>query len=133
MPWPASVLGPNRERSAPWQAIRGRDRSGRATGAATLQRDEAAMLAKAWRAANGWESVWPPAELVMYFAPPDRRKRDVANLIHAMKAAIDGLVDAGLLGGDDGKRLPIVTGCLVAPEKPGKVTMELREIGERDA
>lgn len=54
----------------------------------------------AWALANeaGVTSM-PDAVLAFYFYPPDRRKRDLHNMPHAMKATIDGIADA--MGCDD--------------------------------
>lgn len=41
------------------------------------------------------------------FRVPDRRRRDLANLIHACKPLVDGVVDAGLLRGDHWEVLAI--------------------------
>lgn len=45
------------------------------------------------------------AHIVGEYRPPDRRRRDVANLYPSFKAAIDGLVDAAVLDDDDDTRL----------------------------
>lgn len=45
------------------------------------------------------------AHILGEFRPPDRRRRDVANLYPSFKAAIDGLVDAGVLEDDDDTHL----------------------------
>lgn len=41
----------------------------------------------------------PCARLVFHFHPPDKRRRDMANMPQAMKAYIDGIADA--MGCDD--------------------------------
>jgi Holliday junction resolvase RusA-like endonuclease len=45
------------------------------------------------------------------FVVPDKRRRDLDNALASMKAAWDGLVDAGVLVDDDSKHLK-----LAAPE-----------------
>ena len=45
------------------------------------------------------------ASVVVEFRPPDRRRRDVHNLYPSAKAAIDGLVDAGVLPDDSDRYL----------------------------
>jgi len=50
----------------------------------------------------------PPLEKVRLFAwviPPDRRKRDPANWYPSVKAAIDGIRDAGVIPDDDAEHL----------------------------
>jgi hypothetical protein len=50
-------------------------------------------------------NVWETASLSLQYYFKDWRKRDVFNAQAAMKAAIDGCVDAGLLPDDDWQRL----------------------------
>lgn len=45
------------------------------------------------------------ARIVLTFAWPDKRRRDVANLYPTAKAIVDGLVDAGLLPDDNDNHL----------------------------
>ncbi|GII84564.1 hypothetical protein Ssi03_25540 [Sphaerisporangium siamense] len=45
------------------------------------------------------------AHIIGRYCPPDRRRRDVGNLYPSFKAAIDGLVDAGVLPDDDDEHL----------------------------
>lgn len=41
------------------------------------------------------------------FFVPDKRRRDSANMVQAQKAAIDGIVEAGMIGGDHWEVLSI--------------------------
>lgn len=45
------------------------------------------------------------ARIIAEYRPVDRRRRDPANLYPAVKAAVDGLVDAGVLPDDDARHL----------------------------
>lgn len=45
------------------------------------------------------------AHVAGLYEPPDKRRRDPANLYPSFKAAIDGLVDAGVLPDDDAEHL----------------------------
>lgn len=45
------------------------------------------------------------AYIVAEYRPPDRRRRDVHNLFPSAKAAVDGLVDAGVLPDDSDEYL----------------------------
>lgn len=45
------------------------------------------------------------AQIVAEYRPPDRRRRDVHNLYPSAKAAVDGLVDAGVLPDDSDRYL----------------------------
>jgi hypothetical protein len=47
------------------------------------------------------------AKITYRFFVPDKRQRDEANMIQSCKPYIDGLVDAGLIAGDDWKKLNI--------------------------
>lgn len=59
----------------------------------------------AWQARLAAVPKLVRAHIVGEFRPPDRRRRDVANLYPSFKAAIDGLVDAAVLEDDDDTRL----------------------------
>lgn len=45
------------------------------------------------------------AHVVAEYRPPDRRRRDVHNLYPSAKAAVDGLIDAGVLPDDSDRYL----------------------------
>lgn len=64
------------------------------------------------------------------FRAPDNRRRDVANLYLSFKAAIDGLVDAGVLEDDSDRyvrELTIVRGENL--KGTGQLIIEVREAG----
>lgn len=85
LPWPPSALNPNQRQH--WRRH--------------------AAAKKAYRLACGFHArhqgvgCLPPAKLLvsLKFVPPDRRSRDLDNLIASMKAGLDGLAD--VLGVDD--------------------------------
>jgi len=52
---------------------------------------------------------WPTASIEYLFFVPDLRQRDEANMIQSMKPAVDGVVDAGIIAGDDWQRLRIAS------------------------
>lgn len=87
LPWPPSALNPNVRQH--WR--------------------KHASAKKAYRAACAWTArsqgvTAAPAEKLsvsLVFVPPDRRRRDLDNLIASMKAGLDGLADA--LGVDDNR------------------------------
>jgi hypothetical protein len=64
---------------------------------------------------QGIVPVSPPVQVILRYVMPDRRARDEDNFAAIAKPVIDGLVKAGILEGDDSKRL---TECVVF----GKVT-----------
>lgn len=87
LPWPAAALSPN-----------ARVHWARKAKAARSARREAATVAFA----AGVRRLRTGAPRIdVEFCPPDRRRRDMDNLIAAMKAANDGLADA--LGIDDSR------------------------------
>ena len=65
----------------------------------------------ALRETTGWLARTqhiPPlarAHILAVYEPPDRRRRDPANLYPSIKACVDGLVDAGVLPDDDAVHL----------------------------
>ena len=87
LPWPPSVLNPNVRKH--WR--------------------KHAAAKKAFRAACAWTArsqgvgglTTERVALRLVFVPPDRRRRDLDNLIASMKAGLDGLADA--LGIDDSR------------------------------
>lgn len=51
------------------------------------------------------DGVLDRAHIVVYVAWPDRRRRDVHNVMPTVKAAVDGFVDAGLIPDDSDQHL----------------------------
>jgi hypothetical protein len=69
----------------------------RAKAAATkTARQTAAMVARA----SGCKPITGPCVVDYLFEVPDRRRRDLANLVQACKPYIDGVVDVGAIPGD---------------------------------
>lgn len=88
LPWPPSALSPN-TRHAHWSQLskaKGRYRA-------------ACYLTAKQQGAQRIEA--PELAVSMTFVPPDRRARDLDNLIASMKSGLDGLSDA--LGVDDSR------------------------------
>lgn len=68
------------------------------------------------------------AHVIAEYRPPDRRKRDSHNLFLSAKAAVDGLVDAGVLTDDSDEYL---TGPDMRPgpvEKSGRLVLHITEL-----
>lgn len=59
----------------------------------------------AWAARIAKVPRFGRAHILAEYCPPDRRRRDPANLYPSVKACIDGLVDAGVLADDDAEHL----------------------------
>ena len=85
LPWPPKMLSPNVRKH--WRAH--------------AAAKKAYRTACGWRAAQQGAKPMPPGKIAvsLRFVPPDRRRRDLDNLIAAMKSGLDGLADA--LGVDD--------------------------------
>lgn len=88
LPWPPSALSPN-----------GRHHWARLAKAKKSYRWACAMLARD----AGAMKMRPDSRLfvAVTFVPPDKRRRDLDNLIASMKSGFDGLSDA--LGVDDSR------------------------------
>jgi Holliday junction resolvase RusA-like endonuclease len=70
------------------------------------------------------------AEVTVTYQPPDRRRRDADNLALSGKAAIDGLVLAGVLPDDSSRHVAGVT-YEIGPVHPrGRLVITVREIQE---
>ena len=113
LPWPPSILSPNVV--AHWQ--------------------RKASAKKAYRRACGTlvasvDALLPPmppdgvVAVLMRFCPPDKRKRDLDNLMAAMKSGLDGIADA--LAVDDSVFRPAVDWGQVAKGGAVVVTLEVR-------
>lgn len=68
------------------------------------------------------------AHIIGHYCPPDRRRRDVGNLYPSFKAAIDGLVDAGVLPDDDDEHLIGPDMRLGPVVKGGRLVLHITEL-----
>ena len=87
LPWPVPILFPNGQKKANWYTIAAARRKARQDGAN-------AALEAGWRKSNHHS-----AEVSITFHPPDNRKRDLDNMLAAIKSALDGVSDT--IGIDD--------------------------------
>jgi crossover junction endodeoxyribonuclease RusA len=96
LPWPDSRLSPNaRSHWAPKSAIKKRER-------------QAAQIETRNQVAENWRIILSHMDdipLEIYFCPPDKRHRDIDNMLASCKAQLDGLADA--LGVNDTTFEPI--------------------------
>jgi crossover junction endodeoxyribonuclease RusA len=114
--FPASELMQNRHDGRHWSY---------AAGEKADARREGYLQALACMTEAGYEP--PPTgcyRVLMVFSPPDRRKRDLANLHASMKWAIDGIAQA--MGVDDSQFIE-ETQRWGAPSSNGHVTVTLQE------
>lgn len=86
------------------------------------------------RQAAGWAARWQHipalgrAHVLGVYEPPDRRRRDPANLYPSFKACIDGLVDAGVLPDDDAAHLDGPDMRLGEVCRQGRLVLHITEI-----
>lgn len=80
LPWPPRALNPN-TRHAHWSKL------------ATAKRRYRAACAIAARSQGVGATQAKEIAVSLVFVPPDRRARDLDNLIASMKAGLDGLAD----------------------------------------
>jgi hypothetical protein len=90
-----------------------------------------ARIAKGLREAAGFSAraaQIPPLDRIRVQAvlhPHDRRRRDPHNWYPSFKAAIDGLVDAGVIPDDDGKHLLSVEVVLGTPVCHNQISLRI--------
>jgi crossover junction endodeoxyribonuclease RusA len=108
LPWPDAVLSPN---ARPHWAAKARAVKAARQRAGWLVRVSIQQRAK----------DWPRVNVAMTFCPPDKRRRDLDNIIASFKAGSDGIADG--LGIDDS--LFHCTYAIGAPVKGGAVHVVL--------
>ena len=112
LPWPPKATSPNAR--AHWAAVhRARSR----------YRADARILAIAAGARDAGKAPPPHAALhvTLRVYPPDRRRRDLDNIVASLKSALDGIADA--LGVDDSRfRLSIE---MSDPVAGGRIDVEV--------
>ena len=102
LPFPDAALMPNKSLGKHWAATRP---------ARNKAKSDAFYLTKQ----AGWQGRDVSGCLKITFYCPDRRKRDLDNLVHAMKPALDGVAQA--IGIDDSNFKPQLSDCRVADSK----------------
>ena len=90
LPWPDASLSPNRKNGRHWGAVHA---------AKGKRLSDARFLALAEMRKSGYVPPAGTLALVVTFHAPDKRRRDLDNLLASMKADFDGLSQA--LGVDD--------------------------------
>jgi crossover junction endodeoxyribonuclease RusA len=110
--WPARPL---------WQNWRGH--WSKRVASTKLARSEAQIVTLAAKPGK----LTAPVRIIVRVYPPSRRRMDMANVIGALKASIDGIADA--LGIDDSQFLIRWPEAFEQPVKGGKVIFEI-ETGE---
>ena len=105
LPFPSSELMPNRKNGKSWHGSQA---------AKATARDDAYYATK--EAMGAWKPSGDLIPVSIVFVPPDKRHRDLDNLLAAAKAQLDGVAMA--LGVDDKRFRPILLD-VVAPSKLG--------------
>jgi len=86
-------------------------------------RESVAQLARA----EGIPQLWHP-RVTLHYEPRDKRRRDVENLVPTSKAAVDGLVLAGVLEDDDAQHFTPTMPVLCDPNgKAGRLWIVVEE------
>lgn len=112
--WPDSALMPNRNIGRHWTTRHS---------AKTAAKEAADLQARKWR------GVFPPSSalaVVIKLEPPDRKKRDVDNLLAALKPSIDGMASG--LGINDAQISRMVIDRM-PPTPGGRVTVSIHIYG----
>jgi crossover junction endodeoxyribonuclease RusA len=118
LPWPSSVLLPNRKLH--W-AIKGR--------ATSEARAEAWAVGLCERLKHvGTSPLFGIAGCTAHvtFHPPDRRRRDLDNLLRSIKPYFDGLTDAKVI--IDDSCIKEISVRMAEPSKDSRVEIELTEV-----
>lgn len=107
LPWPVKALSSNARVHWATRAV-----------AVKKARRDACLIAMAAKLGRDKTAV-----LVFTYHPPTRARRDVQNMPHLLKAAIDGIADA--MGCDDHAFRPRFPDHFAAPVKHGAVIVEI--------
>lgn len=115
LPFPDSSLMPNRKNGRHWGAVHGAKSA--AFDAGYYLTHEAAK-----RHTGTWHPTSGQVPVTLTFCPPDRRKRDLDNLLAACKPVLDGVAAALLM---DDREFEPVTLKRGEPRKAGAVVLEV--------
>ena len=103
LPFPAASLMPNRKNGKHWSATK---------------EAKAAQASDAYFATYNERGAWKAPEgnipLSLLYLMPDKRHRDLDNLLAGSKALIDGMAKA--LGVDDSRFKPIIVDSVLGPK-----------------
>ncbi len=69
--------------------------------------------------------------VVLHYAPRDKRRRDVDNLVVSLKHLVDGLVQAGVAADDDHHRYVLSSPVICEPTgRVGRLWIDVIDLGE---
>lgn len=118
LPFPPSGLNPNRKSHYMVKAKIVREyREVCAWTAVACEDENRRQRALGTREGAYRKPLTPPVSAVVTFVVPDRRKRDLDNLLAMLKPAWDGLVDAGVLSGDDSEVFSVESADIAVTEE----------------
>jgi crossover junction endodeoxyribonuclease RusA len=103
LPWPDMKLMPNKSKGRAWQG---------ASKIRSEQRGAAVICTMAAIASHGPKAYEGNIPLSLIYMAPDKRHRDLDNLLAASKPILDGLAQA--LGVDDSRFKPILVDSIYA-------------------
>jgi crossover junction endodeoxyribonuclease RusA len=112
LPWPPKELSPNARVN--WRKLRGPQSPGERYKQTAWALCKEARLTVA--PGDGWISLF------ITFSPPDRRRRDIDNMLASLKSGLDGIALA--LGVDD-QRFGTITMTRGEPVKHGKIVVAI--------
>lgn len=112
LPFPPAELSPNRKNGKYW---------GSTISAKKSQREAAYYATK--QASSAFQIPDGYIPLSLLFLTPDKRHRDLDNLLSSAKSAIDGMAKA--LGIDDSRFKPILIDFAHGPDKVGSLIAEV--------
>lgn len=103
LPFPAKELMPNRKNGSHWTTTK-------------KVKDQQRLAGRICALASGeFKDKGGNIPLSLLYLTPDRRKRDLDNLLAASKAMLDGVAEA--LGVDDSRFRPIVIDAIHGPDE----------------
>lgn len=116
LPAGLALLNANRSRREHWAVVRRAAREIRAAACFVARSQRIPLLER--------------AHIVYVIHPsPQTRRRDPANWAESAKAAVDGIVDAGVLADDDSTRVVGPDPRLGAPVKGGQMVLHITSLG----
>jgi Holliday junction resolvase RusA-like endonuclease len=110
LPFPAKELFPNKKNGKHWGAT---------NAIKVAQKDTAFWLTRAEQKKTGWKDESGNIPISLLFLTPDRRKRDVDNMLAASKSILDGISLA--LEVDDCRFRPVLLDWVLGPKEGGLI------------
>lgn len=100
----------------------------RAHWARTARKAAELRVAMAWKYRAARIPRMNKVRLALYYAPPDKRKRDADNLVATLKVVKDALQDAGIVPDDTPRYVEALMPILVEPRRPAQCWVAIEEV-----